>query len=166
MPVESLPYLYTTKQEMQRIFTVVGFNSHLEDLTSDAQTLVEIIEEATDFINQYCSFIYEEADLATSRWARSRCTWYACHLLSQRGANPGLFYDRIEKIEQDLKAVFKQQMFIPRVPTRSNMAPALSNVIVDDRHAINKIRVHQSISPGGTSGRQDISYIPPAADLF
>lgn len=157
---ETLAYTYTSRNEMNRIFSAVAIENRLEDLIDDAQTVLEIIEEATDWINQYCSMLYEESDLNNSRWVRSRCTWYACYLLSQRAGYPALFTDRIEKIESDLKDVFTQQVPIPRLPYRSNMAPAMSNVIVDDRFAVAKIRVHQPISPGGTSGRQDPAFYP------
>lgn len=160
MPVETLTYVYTSRAEMSRIASQAGIEGRLEDLIDDDQALLEIMEEATDWVNQYVAMIYNESDLANSRWVRSRATWYACYLLTQRLGNPPLFADRIDQYTEDLKSAMAQRIQIPRLPVRSGMVPAMSNVIVDDRYNIHKLRVHQSISPGGTSGRQDPSYLP------
>lgn len=163
MAVEVLTYVYTTEAEVQRVLSATGVDLRVDDLLGDTLSdfWTDITSEATDIINQYCELFYDPSDLYTSHWVRSRARWIGAHLLSQRRGNPALFQSRIDEIYNDLEGVFDGTLIIPRLPTREDVIPSMSNLIVDDRFRVSKTRVHPEISTGETSGRQHLSYYPP-----
>lgn len=164
MAVETLANTYTSEAEIQRIaYGAAGADALADDLstTDDATLWTEVVEDATDFVNQYALRMYEAADMADNRWVRSRATWIAAHLFSQRRGNPSLFSERFEQIKQELIDVAEGRMTIPRLTPRDDFTPAMSNLTVDPHFSIQKVRVVPSISTGGSSGRQHVAYYYP-----
>ena len=158
MAVETLTYVYTSRAEIERIFSEGGVSLRVDDLGVDeALMLDEVIGEATDMINFYCSMNYDEIELESSYLVHRWATWMACYLLSQRRGNPSLFADKYEETIALLEEVYKHIRIIPRLATRENLTPAMSNIHIDDRFRTHKIRVHPTISTGGTYGKQDLS---------
>lgn len=157
--VESLTYEYTTRAEMDRIFSASGVSLRIDDLSDpdDVTIFTEIIGEATEMVNYYCSLNYEEIDLNDSFMVRRWATWIACYLLSQRRGNPAVFSDKYEEVLAMMEEVSNFTRIIPRLPTREDLTPAMSNLHIDDRFRTHKIRVHPTISTGGTYGKQDLS---------
>lgn len=155
----ALSYLYTTKAECLRRYGDVGLKSIVQDLgaSDTVEFWTELTSEATDVINTYCLVFYNAADLYNSRWVRSRATWIGCYLLSQRRGNPAQFIPRYQEIMEELLMVMEGRLMIPGLATSNDFAPAMSNLQVDDRFAVSKIRVEQIISTGGTSSRQNLS---------
>lgn len=155
---------YTTEAEVTRLFSSLGVENRVDDLTDagDLEDLWEdITEDATSMINQYCENFYTSLDLNGSRWVRIRATYIACHILSYRRGNPSLFRDRYEQILEELEKVSIGSLLIPSLPTRSDFTPAMTNVAVNDKYYIDKIRVHSTISTGGSSGRQSVQPYTP-----
>lgn len=154
---------YTTQAEIQGLFSQVGVMIRLDDLDPPGfkNALEGFIDEATGIIDQYAQYFYDPADLANSTWVRRRCTWIACFLLSQRKGNPALFFRRYEEILDELERVKIGDLMIPGLPTSADLTPAMSNLTVDERFHVRKLRVHTSISAGGTSSRQDIAPFLP-----
>lgn len=141
------------------------FTSNITDITiddvtfleEDNQMWVELIEEATDFVNQYAIWRYDAEDMVNSRWVRSRATDILAYLLSQRRANPALatYETRFRDIEAELQRVEKGMLKIPRLPISGDLTPAMSNIKIDDRFRTKKARVQQSTSVGGGHPNQD-----------
>lgn len=165
MAVETLAQIYTTQAEVERIaYGSQGSTLITEDVTAgEEQTTLwtEVTEEASDFINEFASLRYDPSDLVDSRWVRSRASWVAAYFISQRRGNPALFVNRFDEITDELQRVANGQIIIPRLPTREDFTPAMSNVIIHDYFNIHKIRVHPSISTGGGGKNQDLSPIYP-----
>jgi hypothetical protein len=159
MAVETLSQVYTTQAEIERIYSNLASSLQIDDVDIDevSDFWTELTEDATDIINQYAESYYDPTDMVNSRWVRTRASWVGCYLLSQRRGNPSLFADRFEIIIDELQRVYRGDLIIPRLPTREDMTPAMSNVVIDDRFRVHKIRVHPTISTGGTSGKQDLS---------
>jgi hypothetical protein len=159
MALEVLPYIYTDQDAIERLYSENGVSLSLDDLTGAEQTTfwTEITSEATDVVNQYAELYYAPIDINDSSWVQRRATWIAAYFLSQRRGNPAIFGDRYDEIIEELKAVYRGELLIPRMPTREDMTPAMSNLIVDDRFRVHKLRVHPTISTGGVSSRQDMS---------
>ena len=156
--VETLSYTYTTRAEMERIFGESGVSLRSDDLGSDQTAMLdEIIGEATEMVNYHCSLIYEEEDLNTSFLSRRWATWIACYLLSQRRGNPSVFSEKYEEVITMLSEVADFTRIIPRLATREDFTPAMSNLHIHHRFRTHKIRVHPTISTGGTYGKQDLS---------
>lgn len=162
MAVETLQYVYTSQDEIERLFSVVGVSLRVTDLGGQNRNTywTEVCSEATDIINQYCNVFYDADDLANSRWVRSRATWIALVLLCRRKGNspPAGIMNRYNEIMEELNKVLLGIFQIPRVPTTSNMLPSMSNLRVDDRFYTRKLRVNPNISTGGTDGSQDMDW--------
>lgn len=156
----ALQYVYTSRDEVERIYGDKGVTLNMADLKgSDIELYwTEVISEATDTINLYCVQFYDEIDLASSYWVRRKATWIAAYLHSQRRGNASLFVQRFQEVMEELMAIQQGLLQIPGLATRSDLTPALSNFTIDDRFYTNKIRVLPSISVGGTNSRQDLAY--------
>lgn len=159
MAVETLASIYTSEEEVTRLFSSLGIELRLDDLMgSDLATYwTEVTCDATDKVNEYCEIYYEPTDMVNNRWVRTRATWICAYLVSQRRGNPAQFFTRYEEIIGELLAVLEGRLLIPRLPTRADFTPAMSNQVVDDRFALHKLRTYQTISTGGISSRQDLS---------
>ena len=164
MAVETLAYRYTSRAEMQRVLGASGIDLRSDDLggSEDSTMIDEVTGEATEMINFYAGLNYDEKDLETSFIVRRWATWIACYLLSQRRGNPSLFSDKYEETIALLEEVYKFNRIIPRLPTREDLTPAMSNVHIDDRFRTHKIRVHPTISTGGTYGKHCLLYTSPS----
>lgn len=152
-------YAYTSKSEIERVYSVEATLARTEDVTDEGAVsgvFADVIAEVTDEINLYCDKWYEDVQLVQSPWIRRQATWMACHYLSMRRGDPGQYHDRYERIISLLEKVLNGTMQIPRLATKSDLTPALSNYRVDDRFHIAKTRVQPTISSGGTSGRQQL----------
>lgn len=157
---ETITYLYTTQAEMERLYGKKGLESLIADMggTNIATWWQEIAADATTTIDSYASQVYAPADLYTSYWVRIRATWIGCYRASQRKGNPDLFSQRYQEIIEELEKVKTQDIIIPNIPTAADLTPAMSNVYIDARYEIDKIRVIPQISTGGTSGRQSLAW--------
>ena len=160
--VETLPYTYTSADEMVAIISQLGIDLRVDDST-DILQLPPVINEATDTINLYLYYRYEDHDLADNTIIRRWCSFIAVRLLCIRRANP--IPEAIETHYQEIIGWLEKcktgQFPIPRLPTRLDFAPALSNFKINDRFKVNKIRVQPSISTGGASSRQDPDTLQP-----
>lgn len=160
MMVETLANTYTTEEEIVNVLSQAGIDFDLDDLSAPLRTqaVKEFIEDATDIINQHAAIRYEETDLANSRWVHSRASWIAAWLFSQRRGNPApdSLANRYEIILDELREVRNDNLDIPRLATKSNFVPSISNFKIDDRFGVRKIRVQTQISSGGTYSEQDI----------
>ncbi len=168
MPTETLTYTYTTQAEIERLYGKTGVAAITADLqgTNIASMWEEIIADATLTIDSYASQVYDQEDLATSRWVRNRATWLAAYRLSQRKGNNDLYAQRYQEIIDELEKVKSLILIIPNIPTSSDLTPAMSNISIDPRYNIRKVRVNPEISTGGTSDRQDISWSSWLADFY
>ena len=156
--VESLAYTYTSELEMQRLFSVEGITYRIDDVEDPTLTIEDIIGESTEIINFYVNTFYEELDLSNSYLVRRWATWIACYLLSQRRGNSSQFESKYTEILEFLDAISQGNRIIPRLASREDFTPAMSNLHVDDRFKVHKLRVHPTISTGGSSGKtQDLS---------
>lgn len=148
MPGTRLSYVYTTKAEMQRIFSDRGVQLRIDDMNTVSQDeyFIELAEDASDIINEYVENLYDQVDLSNSRWVRIRCTWIACYLLSQRRANPALLVGRYQEILEELEKVRLCIIDIPGLAKRANHFPSMSNLVVDPHYPIRSLRVVESLS--------------------
>lgn len=159
--VETLTYKYTTQAEMERAFSTAAVTARTDDGVL-ADLLDDCINEATDEINFHCERWYEPSDMVNNLWVRRTATWLACYYLSQRMGNPAQFETHIEEIKLRLEHIYSGHKQIPRLATRDDMTPAMSNLRVDDRFRVEKIRVQPTISTGGSYSKQDKDPVFPA----
>ena len=152
---------YTTQAAVERYYSIRGATLQTDDLLGSNLTdfWIEILAYASDIINTYLSRYHSDADLATSRWVNMRTTIIACYVISQRRGNPHLFQTAFDEVIEELKLINEFRP-VPRLPISADFSPVMSNVIVDDRFGIKKLRVHTVISTGGaTTTKQDMSFL-------
>lgn len=154
----ALTHTYTDQDAIERLISEQGFNLRMDDLIGSNRSdyMTSLVADATELVNANCAQFYNTSDLANSWWVNIRATWVACYFLSQRRGNvpPASLAVRYKEILAELEEVRLGLIQIPGIPTSANMAPAMSNLIVDDSFNVRKLRVHQDISAGGTDGRQ------------
>lgn len=165
---ETLAYEYTSEAEIKRLYGKSGVQLILKDISGSdvGEIWDEVIADATQTIDQYAAQIYNQQDLATSRWVRIRATWIGAFRLSQRTGSNDLFAQRYEEILEELEKVLELKLMIPNIPLSADMSPMMSNVTIDPRSNSKKIRVQQEISTGGTSDRQDLAWLPWMTDFY
>ena len=159
MTVETLTYTYTSQAEIERLLSTAGALARVDDdLDGSAESGVweDVVDEATDEINFHCEHLYEPSDMANNLWVRRRATLIGAYLLSQRRGDSGLYHERYQKLIEVLELVRDGKRQIPRLPTKDDYTPAMSNLRVDHRFGSRKIRVQRTTSTGGTSGRQNL----------
>jgi hypothetical protein len=98
--------------------------------------------------------------LVNNRWVRRTTSWIACYILSMRRGNPKQFVAKYQEALIHLLAISEGHRPIfdengNPVPVSSDLAPAHSNLAVDDRWVRRKLRVQRETSSGGQSGKQD-----------
>lgn len=151
----------TSREEMERLLSFRAIQNRIDDDDGGSSTEEEVLDdfiiEASDTVYAYTQHLYNELDLAGNRWVRFRATVIACYLLSRRRGDPGLYEDLYQHNLDMLKQIKEMEMRIPRLGYKDDLTPAMSNLRVDDRFRLSKIRVESQISNGGTSGRQALS---------
>jgi phage gp36-like protein len=165
--METLPYVYTTRAEVESIYGIRAVDLRLDDDpesddvdTTEESFLTYLCEEATDIINQYVLQRYDAVALNESSWVRRRAAWIACYLLSQRRGQAKQYVSRYNEIIFDLERIMTGTLIIPRVPTSADFSPAMSNLVIDDRYSQSKIRHERNTSTGGTEGVRNVDAIP------
>lgn len=162
MPGTRLVYTYTTRKEMERLFSNRATVLRIDDMNTVDQDeyFLELIEDASDIINSHIENVYDYADLANSRWTRIRATWIACYLLSQRRGNPAQYLSRYQEILEELEKVRLGIIDIPGLAKRDHNQPVMSNLHVDPRYPVRSLRVIETISTTNVSHPdQDKAYI-------
>src|SRR5688572_29732972 len=127
--------LLTSASEIDRIYSSIGVDLRVEDLSGGDQTTAmnEIIAAASETVTSYTQRIYNTSDLVNVPWVRRRATIIACYYLSMRRGNGTQFTREYERVMEDLeKFLTATPPMIPAadgfpVPVRSSLMPAVSD---------------------------------------
>lgn len=146
--VELSSIVFTSRNEIERLYSTLAVNLRSDDLSAANQTNMfnDLVNAATSTVASYTLRYYNNIDLVNSSWVRRRATIIAAYYLSMRRANGtqfGLEYQRV--IEELEKFLTTNPPFIPNdsgglVPIRSAAIPTVSRQIVDDRYRSDKLR--------------------------
>ena len=164
MAKESQPLLYTTRAEIESILSGLGVDLMVDDDesgdidASEEEDVTEAIWEATDIINERASHFYDAEALETSSWVRRRASYLAAHILGRRRGNPSVYCEEVEEIRAELKRLGRGDLWIPRIQTRHEHRPTMSNLVVDRNYTKSKIRVDKQTSVGEDDSVQDKDY--------
>lgn len=164
---ETLSYLYTTRAEVSRIFSTAAVDRRIRDdrLGSDDggtdDQMDDCIVAATDEINLYAERFYDPADMVNNRLVRTWATYLAAYHLSLRRGNAPQYTGRRDQILEWLGKIHEGSMKIPRLAHRSNLAPGVSNYIIDQRYPLDIMRVLPTASIGGEGGERRLAGNPP-----
>ena len=142
------PYSFTSREEIERLYSTLAVNLRIDDLSDADQSNVfnDLVNAASSTVASFTLRYYNNADLVNSSWVRRRATIIGAYYLSMRRANGtqfGLEYQRV--IEELEKFLSPNPPFIPDdagglVPLRSAAIPTVSRQIVDDRYRSDKLR--------------------------
>jgi len=162
---EVLAYTYTSQAEIERVYSKKGTTRRTDiDNTgaSDPQIIQQVIDIATDEINMYLEPYYSTLDMSNNLWIRRQATYIACHYLSSLRGHATQYNSYYTRIKEWLERINEGKLQVPRLYRKSNMTPAVSNYIVDNRYRINNVRVLADASTGGVSSDQDLAeYLIP-----
>jgi hypothetical protein len=170
IPTPSVTILgYTSIGAIEALYGQNGRTNILVDLDNTIQgsdgfteyerVIRHFIRDAEQtIISRLNGFFSPEAMIGNS-WIESRATWIASHYISRRRGNEHYFFDMYEEALRELDAIGTGELPPPAdIPLRAYSMPSMSNIIIDNRFGIHKIRVRPTISVGETYAGQDISY--------
>ena len=126
-----------------------------------SDTLNDVIDRATDKINDYCYQLYDLRLLANSRWVRIRATAIAAHFLTQRKGEPGRYQQLYDEAIEELQAVKETRTYIRGLPLITDVRPTASNQVIDDRFISSRARSSQRTSSqqdGYTNQKPDVTF--------
>lgn len=164
MAIETIPLLLSSREEVESIFSIDGIDLRIDDqddgvtdgtggTNNDEEYLKDALIEASDEGYERLLIKYDDDVLAESLWVRRRVSYIACHLLSLRKGNPGQYVDMYNRYLAAFDKVVNGG-FIVRLVPRGNFQPTVSNLVVDNWHHTQKLRVTVDNSEGPRDGKQ------------
>jgi hypothetical protein len=123
--------------------------------TAAARRLLKACEYAKGEIDDYCTTRYDESQLlinaqlrggSVGRWATTLAAFWICRRRRQ-GPSKGLMAEA-EDVRDKLERVRASQYNIAYIGTRTTGYPFISNVEIDTRYEIGKVRVIAGLSEG------------------
>lgn len=164
MPPTPPPYLFTSQQEIERLWSSMGAELLADDdQDGNAEDGVwdDIIYEATETVSMYCQKRYLGAALASSPWVHRAATVLGAYFLSSRRGLPERYEDRYQRVMSLLEEVLNGRLRIPNLALSSQQTPALSTYVVDDRFSQKNIRTVPGNSVGTRTADQHTDIFLP-----
>jgi hypothetical protein len=151
----SLEYTYCTETDVDTLLSAEAKNlwlddnsDHAVDSTERARLTTQGINWATSRVNFYCQRRYESSDLADSWLVNDWATVVAVRWLCTRRGNsvPQSIQALYDEVIGDLEQVRDGKMQLPDIGSRSVEWMVWSNVKVDWRYPLRRVRVQRPIS--------------------
>lgn len=161
-------YNFTSREEIERLYSTVGVELRLDDLDSGTASdhIDEIIVAATQTIASYTLKYYANEAIYLTQWVRRRATIIAAYYLSMRRANGTQFNAEYQRIMEELQMFLKYpHPMIPGndgypAPVRSSNVPTVSAYIVDDRNRRRKLRTNKDYTTKSYPGQYQYWQMP------
>jgi hypothetical protein len=159
---------FTNRSLIEALYSQLGLSNILEDL-DDATILRNGKTERDLVIDQFIAdtestmfvrlgSLYSKEDMVGDTWITSRATHIAAYMISTRRGNEHYFQSLYDEAIRELDAIATGELPpLPSIPLLHDTYPSMSNYIVDERFAIEKLRVRSEISVGGTYPGQPIA---------
>ena len=145
---------FTSRTEVESVLSTVGLDLRVDDdldgvvSTAEEDYLVDAMAEATDEVAGYLLHRYEHSELENSRWVRRVTSYFAASAICRRHGNPDMFVTELERYQKKMEDVIAGKFFIPNANSRVMIGPKMSNIVVDNNYANNKVRVDKQSSVG------------------
>ncbi len=160
-------YGFTTRNLILGLYAQLGITNILDDLddvtivsnglTERGLVINQFIRDAEQTVLVRISRFFDPLDMVNSDWICSRTTWIAAHYISKRRGNEHYFEDMYDEAIRELDAMATGELPPDiNIPLRAYTYPSMSNLTIDERHGVAKIRVRSTISVGGSYSGQDI----------
>lgn len=149
------PYLFSSREEIDRQISVQGTEWHSDDVSDDDDVILEVVERATGTVKAKLNRLYADVNLASSPWVRHRATIIACYYLSIRRGNvsiyESLYFQALDEIDQ----LIDGELFLEELPRNNSNPIAVQNYHTDNRFPFSPIRIDMItstvIAPGQTN---------------
>lgn len=129
-----------------------------DDHTEYDRVVRHFIRDAEQTMIIRLNAYFSPESMVGNGWVESRATMIAAHLISRRRGNEHYFIDVYDEAMRELDAIGVGELPPPvDIPLRASSMPSMSNISIDNRFHLHKIRVRPTISVGGTYNGQDIS---------
>jgi hypothetical protein len=168
----SQPVTFTSQGEIEREFSTRGLKLHTDDMNSEddnydldtdpdvtvANAIEETIQQVTSGIMEHLAPRYLAKDIDKIPRIREIATYWACHKLSKRRGNQGIFEDEyINSI--DILEQYKLGLLYLDAPSNGPRA-ILQSFITDNRYHRNPTRVLPYASTNVKPGQHRIWAYP------
>lgn len=151
----ALTYQYTSSEEIVALASQFAVNTRLDDNDDVAVQATELVRLTTNIVNYATSEInlfvgerYTMAALAESWFIHHAATVRGAVFLCQRRFNsvPESLEDEWVRIERLLQRIHDHKLSLADIPELESDQPIMSNVTIDDRYRVRRIRVQRPIS--------------------
>lgn len=168
MPPAALDTLYTSMDDVNALLSEEGVGARLDDDQTGTVTVAEearlttyAVNYATTKVNDYALGRYAADDLDSSWTVNEWATIIAARWLCSRRGNPvpKSLQDMFEETMAELRMLRDKQYDLQDIAERTSTAPRWSNVRVDVRYRLRRIRKQRPIS------EQTQPRVPAATDL-
>ncbi len=156
--------LYTSRVEMERVFSKEGVNFRVDDdldsvvSVDEELILVDAMAEGTDLVNAFALHRYEPFELMQSRIVRRMASYFACNALSMHRGNSPQFETKCLYYEKFLVDVKNNTQTIGDAKPRAQMGMAMSNVALNRNFYSQPLRVDRRTSIGADNGHETTDY--------
>jgi len=163
-----IPVEYCTADELRRqisYYGLVSWSDHAQDGVEDDAVITDAIQEASQEIDMYATQRYSNVSigsapsLADSPLVRRWAVTLACYFLSMKRGNPPpeSLLNQAERLLDPINGILVRvatgKLQLPGVPLRGDLFPAWSNLAVDRRWPISKVRVTEANSSDAKTSR-------------
>lgn len=160
----TLPYYFTTRTEMERLFSVGAVELRRDDFEGNdvekANVLQEIVVQATYEVKAILNSIFDDSDLAAHPWVRRRATIIGCYMLSIRRGNDAQYYNEYLDALADLQDLLEGKLYIG-LPTSVGASASMVNVSTDNRFPFSPVRADPATSTDYLQGIKFPRYYTP-----
>jgi hypothetical protein len=156
---------FTTQAAIEMILSEDSSDDYVSDLTGADLTAMwtSILQETDSTIYMYLNDLYDPATLSGNYWLQEKGKWIGAYLLTKRRGNPAYFVAMYDEVLEMLQAIRDGKLKLPAndgsmLAMSSANAPAMLNVIMDDRSKLMPVRIDTINSSGDTAGTSFIPY--------
>jgi glycerophosphoryl diester phosphodiesterase len=150
-------YQFTNEDALARLYSQVGLDAVFSafDETEEDNYLNDKACDAEQTIIIRLSRFFTPEEMANSKWIQSRATWILAYLVSHKDGQEHYFSSLYEMAMRELDAMATGE--IPpdiNIPLRDSSYPSMSNMTMDEKFGGQRLRVHKTISVGGSYADQ------------
>lgn len=152
---------FSSEAEVARIMGRFALELIMEDWDAYDQSPVweDILSYADETILPYVTQSYNVPELRRNSYIRRRATMLACHQVSQRRGNPGLYLQQVNSIMEELEEIRKNRLHVPGAKPIGNLGPVVRNYTMQP-YIYHPQRIQKLKSTGDSYAQEKIDWHP------
>lgn len=156
---------YTSKEEIEKLFSVEAVDERLNDYDPLSTEYDEIVEEivisAHYEVKSIINKLYEDFVAINHPWIRRRATYIGAYYLSIRRGNDSQYYNEYIDALNDLESLINGERYLEDLTSRVSSQAAYLNVSSDNRYPFSPMRVDPLSAIPNTDGVRFVHrYLP------